>query len=155
MKFVLRSFKSAVFPFARPVQQLCFGSWLFEHSFLHPDKSMNAACSGNVRRKECGCIPALWCLPFSRATIPRGADSQAVCSSHSSARQSFLVGKGNSYSFQVLTWFLVLAVQQNDDPTQEQIDKLHAQFTAALKKLFDDNKHILGPVWAKKQLNVI
>jgi len=49
----------------------------------------------------------------------------------------------------------VLAVQQNDDPTQEQIDKLHAQFTAALKKLFDDNKHILGPVWAKKQLNVI
>ena len=68
---------------------------------------------------------------------------------------SCLIGKGTPTVFQVLTCFLVLAVQQNDDPTQEQIDKLHAQFTAALKKLFDDNKHILGPVWAKKQLNVI
>lgn len=49
----------------------------------------------------------------------------------------------------------VTAVKQSDHPSQEQIDALHAQFTAALKKLFDNNKHILGPVWAKKQLSVI
>ena len=55
----------------------------------------------------------------------------------------------------MLTGVMVPAVQQRDSPSQEQIDKLHAQFTAALKKLFDDNKHLLGPVWAKKQLIII
>ena len=49
----------------------------------------------------------------------------------------------------------LLAVQQVEHPTQEQIDELHAKFTAALQKLFDNNKHVLGPVWAKKQLHVI
>ncbi len=46
-------------------------------------------------------------------------------------------------------------MEKSDTPSQEQIDKLHTQFTAALKKLFDDNKHLLGPAWAKKQLIII
>ncbi|CAK0786261.1 hypothetical protein CVIRNUC_009474 [Coccomyxa viridis] len=48
-----------------------------------------------------------------------------------------------------------IPVQQVENPTQEQIDELHAKFTVALQKLFDNNKHVLGPLWAKKKLHVI
>ena len=48
-----------------------------------------------------------------------------------------------------------LAVKQDDHPSQEAIDALHTQFTAAIKKLFDDHKHLLGPDWAKKELRIV
>jgi hypothetical protein len=46
-------------------------------------------------------------------------------------------------------------VKQEDSPSQETIDALHAQFSAAIKKLFDDHKHLLGPEWAKKELQIV
>ena len=51
--------------------------------------------------------------------------------------------------------FLCTAVKQDDHPSQEAIDALHAQFTAAIRKLFDDHKHLLGPEWAKKELRIL
>lgn len=48
-----------------------------------------------------------------------------------------------------------LAVKQDDHPSQEAIDALHAQFSAAIKKLFDDHKHLLGIEWAKKELRIV
>lgn len=47
------------------------------------------------------------------------------------------------------------AVKQDDHPSQEAIDALHAQFSAAITKLFDDHKHLLGPDWAKKELRIV
>ena len=47
------------------------------------------------------------------------------------------------------------AVKQDDHPSQEDIDALHAKFTAAIRKLFDDHKHLLGEAWAKKELKIV
>lgn len=38
------------------------------------------------------------------------------------------------------------------NPSDEQIEDLHAKYVAALKDLFDRNKHLKGPEWAKKTL---
>ena len=46
------------------------------------------------------------------------------------------------------------AVKQEDNPGQETIDALHAQYVAALLKLFDNHKHLI-PGFEKKQLRVV
>ncbi|BDA49182.1 Diacylglycerol O-acyltransferase 2 [Coccomyxa sp. Obi] len=48
-----------------------------------------------------------------------------------------------------------IPVKQEDHPSQEQIDKVHGQFAAEIKKLFDDHKHLLGPHWAQKELQIV
>ena len=46
-----------------------------------------------------------------------------------------------------------LELKQIYDPTQEQIDEVHAEFIKRLKQLFDDHKQEFG--WANKQLEII
>ena len=46
-------------------------------------------------------------------------------------------------------------VAQCDDPSQAEVDALHARFTAALTALFDEHKHLLGPEWEAKALEVV
>jgi len=41
------------------------------------------------------------------------------------------------------------------DPDQATIDAVHARFTDALVALFDQHKHLLGPEWAAKELEVV
>ena len=48
-----------------------------------------------------------------------------------------------------------IPVVQADSPDQASIDAYHAQFTAALVGLFDQHKHLLGPEWAGKELEVV
>jgi 2-acylglycerol O-acyltransferase 2 len=45
-------------------------------------------------------------------------------------------------------------VEQKDDPSQEDVDEVHAQFVAALKALFDGHKHMM-PGWESKQLTIV
>lgn len=47
------------------------------------------------------------------------------------------------------------AVKQEDHPSQEQIERVHAEFVASIKLLFDRHKHLLGPVWAEKELRIV
>ena len=47
------------------------------------------------------------------------------------------------------------AVKQEDHPSQEQVDKIHKRFAMEIKKLFDDHKHLLGPQWAQKELQIV
>ncbi len=44
------------------------------------------------------------------------------------------------------------AVQQNDHPSQEEVDRVHAQVVDALKGLFEQHKHLVG--WEHKQLEI-
>jgi len=48
-----------------------------------------------------------------------------------------------------------IPVKQCDSPDQATIDGLHARFTTALVALFDQHKHLLGPEWAAKELEVV
>jgi len=48
-----------------------------------------------------------------------------------------------------------IPVVQCDAPDQAAIDALHARFTAALVSLFDQHKHLLGPEWVAKTLEVV
>jgi hypothetical protein len=48
-----------------------------------------------------------------------------------------------------------IPVAQEDSPDQATIDAVHARFTAALVGLFDQYKHLLGPEWAAKELEVV
>ncbi len=47
------------------------------------------------------------------------------------------------------------AVTQCDEPSQAQIDETHARFVEAVRVTFDQHKHILGPLWASKQLLIV
>jgi 2-acylglycerol O-acyltransferase 2 len=48
-----------------------------------------------------------------------------------------------------------MEVEQVDNPTEEQIDQLHARFVVELQKLFDEYKHKVGGNWHNKQLHVV
>ncbi|KAK9919185.1 hypothetical protein WJX75_009964 [Coccomyxa subellipsoidea] len=48
-----------------------------------------------------------------------------------------------------------IKVKQEDHPSQEQIERVHAEFVASIKLLFDRHKHLLGPEWAEKELRIV
>lgn len=47
------------------------------------------------------------------------------------------------------------AVVQCDAPSDAQVAEVHARFVAALIALFDTHKHLMGPAWAKRTLEVV
>ena len=47
------------------------------------------------------------------------------------------------------------AVTQCDEPSQAQIDETHARFVDALQATFEQHKHLLGPAWARKTLQIV
>lgn len=42
-------------------------------------------------------------------------------------------------------------VEKREDPTKEEIDSLHTEFTLALRELFDRHKHKMGDDWVKRR----
>ena len=48
----------------------------------------------------------------------------------------------------------MLAVTQEDHPSQEAIDKLHTRFAEATVNLFDEHKHLM-PGWETKKLTIV
>ena len=48
-----------------------------------------------------------------------------------------------------------LPVPRIEHPTPADVDDLHARFCAALTALFDGHKHLLGPEWEKKVLEIV
>ena len=44
------------------------------------------------------------------------------------------------------------AVRQNDHPSREEVDRVHAQVVEALKTLFEQHKHLVG--WEDKHLEI-
>ena len=47
------------------------------------------------------------------------------------------------------------AVVQCDAPSDAQVAEVHARFVAALIALFDAHKHLMGPAWAKRTLEIV
>jgi len=47
------------------------------------------------------------------------------------------------------------AVEQCDAPSEAQVAETHARFVAALVGLFDAHKHLMGPAWAARTLEVV
>ena len=48
-----------------------------------------------------------------------------------------------------------IKVKQESNPSQETIDAVHARFVASLRAAFDGHKHLAGPAYAKKELEVV
>lgn len=46
-------------------------------------------------------------------------------------------------------------VTREDDPSQATIDAVHAQFVKNLTAAFDGHKHLAGPAYAKKELEIV
>jgi diacylglycerol O-acyltransferase 2, plant len=46
-------------------------------------------------------------------------------------------------------------VTQDDNPSAETVDEVHARFVASLQAAFDGHKHLAGPAYAKKELEVV
>ena len=44
---------------------------------------------------------------------------------------------------------------QCDAPSQAQVAETHARFVAALVALFDAHKHLMGPEWANRTLEIV
>ena len=44
---------------------------------------------------------------------------------------------------------------QCDAPSDAQVAEVHARFVAALIALFDAHKHLMGPAWAKRTLEIV
>ncbi|KAK9918066.1 hypothetical protein WJX75_000903 [Coccomyxa subellipsoidea] len=47
-----------------------------------------------------------------------------------------------------------VTVVQQDDPSQEEVDAVHARFVTAITELFDTHKHLM-PGWEKKKLTIV
>ena len=47
------------------------------------------------------------------------------------------------------------AVVQCDAPSDAQVAEVHARFVAALVALFDAHKHLMGPAWVNRTLEIV